>query len=74
MFDIDAVGAKLKAAGVKGKCPACGNEERVPGDAPVLLQKGAQGGALQLGEGLETVAIVCTGCGFVQLHALSVLE
>jgi hypothetical protein len=43
-------------------------------DRPAILQAGAADDAIEFGEGMEVLPVVCDRCGFIRLHAAVVLE
>ncbi len=60
----------LAERGAQGPCPACHENSWVIGHAHALLTVGVddQGGA-----GLPVVSRICGNCGYISLHATSVL-
>jgi len=75
MADIDQLKAAVDRKAPGAVCPACGQSSWVVPDRPAILQAGAEDGdALDLGEGMEVVPVVCERCGYIRLHAAVVLE
>ncbi|MDQ6750837.1 MAG: hypothetical protein M3Z33_08815 [Actinomycetota bacterium] len=76
MADIEELKAAIDRKAAGARCPACGESSWVVPDRPAILQAGAPdgGGALDLGEGMEVVPVVCDRCGYIRLHAAVVLE
>ncbi len=75
MADIDQLKAAIDRKAPGASCPACGQSSWVVPDRPAILQaSAADGDALDLGEGMEVVPVVCDRCGYIRLHAAVVLE
>lgn len=74
MADIDSLRAALERKAPGGSCPACGEQSWVVPDRPAILQAGAADDAIEFGEGMEVLPVVCDRCGFIRLHAAVVLE
>lgn len=75
MADIDQLKAAIDRKAPGAACPACGQSSWVVPDRPAILQaSAADGDALDLGEGMEVVPVVCDRCGYIRLHAAVVLE
>jgi hypothetical protein len=61
----DAVGR----SGARLECPSCGHSGWQAFEHPVVLPA-----ASPAGEGLGALALACSRCGFVRLHAAQILD
>lgn len=72
-IDIENMIAKLKTLEVMQRCPACGNDHWEP-QARLVSMPVVVGDRVNPLEGMPCVALLCTHCGYVALHATELLK
>lgn len=67
--ELQRLGEAVDRAGARLDCPSCGHEKWVFLEGPVKLPTVAG-----VPEGFEALPLTCERCGFIRLHAASVLD
>jgi C4-type Zn-finger protein len=67
--DLQRLGEAVDKAGARLECPSCGHKEWAFLERPVELP--AAGG---VPEGFQALPLTCKRCGFIRLHAASILD
>ena len=75
-IDVAVVAAALKRAGADTRCPRCANDKfnLMQGFFAHTMQNDLRGYVIGGGDMLCTAVLVCTRCGFVAQHDLSILN
>jgi hypothetical protein len=67
LVDSDSLNRTLEGRGANGPCPICAKNDWHSANV-------FPGEVTAAGDGLSTVMFVCTNCGFVRQHAISILQ
>jgi hypothetical protein len=67
--DLQRLGEAVDKAGARLDCPSCGHKEWAFLEGPIELP--AAGGRPK---GFQALPLTCKRCGFIRLHAASILD
>jgi len=71
----DYLAAKAVIAGLpKRRCPCCEQLHFIEGPPISIAALTTQGDAKPAADAADALVYICTGCGFMRLHSLEVLE